>query len=230
MIMKNKITILIFTASLLFSGIFFTSCEDMLTTDSDLVIFVEDNKINSANDSIYSVIGIINLMQKVADKTILLGEMRADLSTPTQDASTDLKAIADFTADIENKYNKPQEFYAIINNCNYFIATADSAYSIKNQSIFAKELGVVKTFRAWAYMQLCQIYGEVPFYTDPILTEAQAAKNYPKRDMKFICDYFISELEPYKDIETPGYGSIGSYDSKRFYIPIRVLLGEMCLW
>ena len=74
----------------------FTSCEDMLKTDSDIVIFDEDNKLNSSNDTIYSVIGVVNLLQKVAYKTILINEMRGDLSIVNKNTSIDLQDIANF--------------------------------------------------------------------------------------------------------------------------------------
>ena len=208
----------------------FTSCEDMLKTDSDIVIFDEDNKLNSSNDTIYSVIGVVNLMQKVADKTILINEMRGDLSIVNKNTSIDLQDVANFNVQEDNKYNKPYQYYAIINNCNYFIANADSAYNKNNQSIFAKELGVIKTYRAWAYFQLANIYGEVPFYTNPILSESESIKQYPRYNMTDICNYFIDDLLPYKDINLPNYGDISGMNSKKFFIPIRLMIGDLCLW
>ena len=63
----------------------FTSCSDMLDTDSELVQFQEDNTLNHPTDSVYSVMGIVNRMQLIADRTVLLGEMRGDLvETPRQ--------------------------------------------------------------------------------------------------------------------------------------------------
>ena len=90
----------------------FTSCEDMLKTDSDIVIFDEDNKLNSSNDTIYSVIGVVNLLQKVADKTILINEMRGDLSIVNKNTSIDLQDIANFNVQEDNKFNKPHQYYA----------------------------------------------------------------------------------------------------------------------
>ena len=50
-----------------------TSCTD---SDSELVSFVEDNRLDTPNDTVYSLLGIIGKMQVVADRTILLGEFR----------------------------------------------------------------------------------------------------------------------------------------------------------
>ena len=55
------------------------SCSKMLETESDLVEFEEDHTLNHATDSVYSVMGIINKMQIIADRVVLLGEVRGDL-------------------------------------------------------------------------------------------------------------------------------------------------------
>ena len=53
-----------------------TACNDMLDTDSELVEFQEDNRLNQPTDSVYSVMGIVNRMQLIADRSVLLGTYR----------------------------------------------------------------------------------------------------------------------------------------------------------
>ena len=43
-----------------------TSCSDMMDINSDHVAFEEDNRLNNANDSIYSVMGILAQVQKAS--------------------------------------------------------------------------------------------------------------------------------------------------------------------
>lgn len=209
-----------------------TSCSDMLDTKSDMVEFEEDNHLNTPQDTLYSVMGIIREMQVIADRTVLLGEVRADLLTPMPQATTDIKEMAalDFTGD--NQYNQVSDYYAVINNCNYFIAHADTALQRLGKKIFEKEFAAVKTYRAWTYLQLAKVYGQVPLVTEPVMTEkeADAAMAMPRSGIQEICNYFISDLQPYVDTELPQYGEINSLSSTRFFIPVRVLLGEMCLW
>ena len=138
---------------------FFTSCSDLLDTKSDMIEFSEDNKLNSTSDTLYSVMGIVRGIQTIADRTLLLGDIRSDQLTVTEDAATDLKKIASFQLDTENKYNKVSDFYAIINNCNYFIENADTALYKLGTQVFEKEFAAVKTFRAWTYLQLVKNYG-----------------------------------------------------------------------
>lgn len=206
----------------------FVSCEE---TDSDLVSFVEDNKLDSPNDTLYSLMGIINKMQVVADRTVLLGELRGDLTSLTENASLDLQEIANFQAGSDNPYNNARDYYAIIQNCNYFIANADTLLTKRGYKVFEKEMAVIKTYRAWTYLQLAINYGSVPFFTEPILFEKDADPSlYPHYDVKQIADYFINDLAPYVDTDYPNYGSINLLNSRKFYIPVRVLLGDLCLW
>jgi len=93
-----------------------------------------------------------------------------------------------------------------------------------------KEYAVMKTYRAWTYLQLAQIYGSVPFVTEPILSEKQASQTYEKKDVKAIAEYFINDLKPYINTPYPTYGTIGETNAVRFFIPVRLLLGDLCLW
>ena len=210
----------------------FSSCSDLMDTDSELVEFEEDNKLQSPTDSVYSVMGIIYKMQAVADRTVILGELRSDLTTTTASASADLKAITNFQINTENAYNRISDYYAIINNCNYFLANVNKDLVKNDRKVFEAEYAVVKAFRAWTYFQLAQIYGQVPLVTEPLLTEeaARQAMTANISDMNAICSYFIDDLKPYVDTKLPTYGNINNQNAQKYFIPIRALLGDLCLW
>ncbi len=206
----------------------FASCTE---ADSDLVSFTENNTLDTPNDTVYSVLGIVNKLQKIADRTILLGELRGDLTALTEHANLDLQAIANFTADASNPYNNARDYYAIIQNCNYFLANADTNLVKQGRRVFEKEYAVVKTYRAWTYLQLAINYGSVPFYTEPLLAEKDAQPSrFPFYTVEQIADYFVNDLAPYVDVDFPSYGAVGEHNSSRFYLPVRVVLGDLCLW
>ena len=209
-----------------------SSCSDMLETSSELVEFEKDNTLNHTADSVYSVLGIINTIQTIADRTVLLGEVRGDLVITTDAASADLKRLSAFDFSQDNKYNRVSDYYAVINNCNYFLHHVDTTLERRGRKIFEREYAVVKTYRAWAYLQLAMAYGRVPLVTEPMMTEnlAREAMNQPYKDIQEICDYFISDLTPYAMTLYPDFGVIDVYDAKQFFIPVRVLLGDLCLW
>ena len=202
----------------------------MLDTDSELVEFQEDNRLQSPTDSVYSVMGIVYKMQAIADRTVLLGELRSDLTTTTDAASADLKAIVGFDITTSNAYNRISDYYAIINNCNYFLANVNKDLVKNGRKVFESEYAAVKAYRAWTYLQLAQIYGSVPLITEPLLTE-EAARNAMAQnpaDIVTVCNTLIDDLKPYIDTKLPVYG-INDY-SQKYFIPMRALLGDLCLW
>ncbi|MBR4730252.1 MAG: RagB/SusD family nutrient uptake outer membrane protein [Prevotella sp.] len=210
------------------------SCSDFFDQQSEHVVFTENNKLDNPTDSIYSVIGILNKLQSIADRTILLGEVRGDLVDITNAANSDLRDMALFNIGDDNRYNQPRDYYAIINNCNYFIANVDTALKDnRNEYIFMREYAAIKSIRAWTYLQLVLNYGSVPFLTEPILTKQDAEQNYPKYDLQAICEYFINDLAPLTDRwgnEYPRYGTIRSNASQLFYFPLNIVLGDLNLW
>ena len=223
---------------------FSVACSDFLYDDSDQVAYADRNLLTEDADTLWAVAGIMNKMQVIADRTILLGEVRGDLVTLTNDASADLRQIANFEASAssqlltpnsqlvtQNKYNRPRDYFAIINNCNYYLANADTTLrNSRNELVFMKEYAAVKAFRAWTYLQLVLNYQRVPLITEPVLSMEDAEKNFPRVDINEVCRYFIADLLPFADVETPTYGSIRSTDSKLFYYPVKVLLGDLYLW
>ncbi len=212
-------------------GLTSVSCEGLLKTDSKIVMFESENTLSQSVDTVYSVLGIIQKMQVIADRSKLFGEVRGDLVQTTDRANLDLIEIANFEVSKDNKYNSISDYYAVINNCNYYLAHADTAYIKNGERVFIKEYVAVLGFRAWTYLQMAEIYGKVPFVTEPITSGDMAdVNNYPIYDIKAIADALIDDLVPYVDQELPNYGELNGHQSKNFFIPVRLILGDLCLW
>ena len=212
-----------------------SSCEDMLEPNTDLVMFPEDNQLNVANDTMSSVIGVVSMMQKIADRTILLGLVRSDLIKVTEYASQDLKELANFNISEDNIYNRPQDYYRIINSCNYFIEHADINYKKQGISVFEKDLTAMHSFRAWAYLQLCLNYGgdgSIPFYTHFIGTqeEAETVARDSWTSKEEIYKWLIEDLKPFETTRSFDCGRVNNMNSSFFVVPVRVLLAELSLW
>ena len=214
------------------SLVFLSSCSDMMDTDSELVEFEEDNQLQNSTDSVYSVMGIIYKLQAIADRTVLLGELRGDLTTTTASATSDLKAITNFQVSTTNVYNRISDYYAVINNCNYFLTHINKDLVKNGRKVFESEYAAVKAFRAWTYLQTSLIYGSIPLITEPLLTEeaSQTAMQQTPSDLTAICNFFIDDIKPYVDTKLPTYGQIDDQNSQKFFIPVRALLGDLCLW
>ena len=65
--------------------------------------------------------------------------------------------------------------------------------------VFESEYAAVKAFRAWTYLQLVLVYGQVPLFTEPLLTEeeSQAAMRQNLSDVNAVCNYFIDDNEAF---------------------------------
>ena len=228
------------TKSIIFSGLLLatlgaatTSCEDMLSVEDEL------HTTNLApQDTVYQIMGIINRMQSLVDRTLVLGELRADLvDLDLTVAKTSLQEVMNNNITTDNEYNQISDYYAVVNACNVYLAYVDSDFVSHNQKHFEKEIQAVKVFRAWTYLELAKTYGKVPFVLDPVLVSGDAdnivANQTNRADMNQICTYFINDLLPYasKVIEVPNFGEINEYyTSSKFFIPVRLMLAELYLW
>ena len=232
----NKIAIGVVTFLLPLSSLVFSSCSDFFDQDSDYIIYADQEHLNSHVDTLYSMTGILDQLQLLADRTILLGEVRGDLVTVTNDAPADVRQIAEFNVDDDNIYNSPRDYYTVINNCNYFITHADTALkNNRDEYIFMREFAAAKAIRAWTYLQLALNYGEVRYVTQPILTKQDADNEeaYPLMDIVTLCDELINDLQPLVPAyasEYPSYLSIAGVDTRFCYFPIYIMLGELNLW
>ncbi len=219
----------------------FTACDDMLDKGNENVMYGDQNHLVNAGDTVNSYTGILYQLQRIAVRTNLLGELRGDLVDVRSNANTDIKDIAKFNVGDYNEYNDPRDYYAIINNCNYFLANADTTLqNNKYDYIFRRESEAVRCIRAWVYLQLGQVYGgNIPLVTEPILTELEAGlDSYPKVGIKEICDYFINDLAilpMQKDNNDYDYPKHSTYDQTTAppylcAIPLDLIRGDLYLW
>lgn len=209
----------------------FTGCSDMMDTGSDRVVFEDDNKLDNPNDSIYSVMGVLAKMQATADPCLLFGELRGDLMTvDTQNASIDLQQIEGFNATPANRYADKRSFYQVINNCNYIMARMDTSVVEGIDKVMMPEYAQVKTLRAWTYLQLALIYGEVNYFTKPLLSidDIDVAKNTMSLDELTLT--LIDDLEPVAEVRALDYGSVDGWNSSQFFLPVKMLLGDLYLY
>ena len=218
------------------------SCEDMFETESDHQIF--DPALDQKTDSMFYTLGILKGLQLLADQYVMTGEMRGDLTTTNMYTETDLQRLANFTADATNKYDSAYVYYRVINNCNYYLAHRDTTLRTGSRLVAIPEYAEALAVRAWAYLQLCKNYGEVPFYTDPLVSIGQANSQMETKDLRGICDALTPELIKFSGTPVPDYGEtsagvLNSSDSenpqekkvqtKNAMIPVDVILGDLFL-
>ena len=208
-----------------------TGCDSLLDVNSERNMFPENHKIDSPNDSIYSMIGIFTQLQKLADRYVVLGELRADLMDVTQNAGPELREINNLEITSDNPYNSIEDYYSVINHCNYLINNIDTALVSGGEKSLLKEYAAARAIRAWTYMQLAMNYGKAKYYSEPLLTVQSAQKQFPEYSVNELVPLLIQELEPVKSVETPGRISLGvDMSSEKLFFPIPLLLGDLYMW
>ena len=223
------IAIGILTVSLTFT----TSCEDMLTVDTG------DKSYTNANDTLYSYLGIMKCVQDVAERQVILNEVRGDLMTSTEYVTDTLHAIANFDDPEDGSCSMLDisDYYAIINNCNLYIANADTSKVKSNIKYMLPEYAQVQAIRAWTYLQLVNIYGEVPFIVEPI-DNLDVVKNFNYSGNQVNKDNLIDKflelgITRYVDTNYPNYNKYktGAVDitARLLFIPVRLVIGDMYL-
>lgn len=227
----------------------FTSCQDFMETDSDRQIF--EPKLDQKTDSMFYTLGILKSVQQAIDQYVLVNEMRGDLTEVNKYTQTDLRRLADFSADATNKYDSAYLYYRIINNCNYYIAHRDTSLRTGSRQVAMQEYAQAYAIRAWTYLQLAKTYGTVPFYTHPVTSISQANEVMETKDLQGICDALIPDLLRLANqsstlgtadttyIGVPRYGDIvaGNFNnggrktvySHRLMFPIDLVLGDLYL-
>lgn len=242
--MKAKTIFTLILAVVFTAGI--SSCEDMLKVDSKTYDYGHEM---TAQDTVYSVMGIIQKMQEIADRSVLLGEIRGDLVTVTGNQTPEITELYNYdfaNLSADNKYNRPIDYYAVINNCNYFLANVDTSLYANGENVFLKEYIPVLCFRAWTYLQMAQIYGRVYYVDKPITSGDEATSgNFRLMDIKTLAKELLVEFEKnankYPDYPLLNYGSLGGSDndegsksqkhnSKDLLIPVRLIMGDLYLW
>ncbi|MCQ2083572.1 MAG: hypothetical protein MJY58_03635 [Bacteroidaceae bacterium] len=241
--MKLK-TIITAVAAIAVAGIV-TSCEDMLKVDSKMVMYDYENNIDNPSDTVYSVMGIVSGLQKIADRTVLINELRGDLVRLTDKAAKKLSDIYNYRfdqLDDNNNLANAADYYAIINNCNFYLAKADTAKVRNGKYVFLDEYVAVLSYRAWTYLQLAQVYGKVKFVNKPILSSDVSANQFEEMDIKQLADTLLQDFEDrFLNVPLPDYGSLGgetsgdgtetsTHETRDMFIPVRVIMGDLYLW
>ena len=234
--MKRTSIILLIGSILL--GATFSSCEDMLSPESSR------HRYEVAQDTLYSYWGIIKSLQNVAERYIVLGECRGELVDGSDYVSDSIRAILDFDmdnamlADGNCRFLNARDYYHIINSCNAYLANCDTLRVTGTlQPYMLKEAAQVEAIRAWVYLQLVQVYGEVPFYTKPLLTtnEINAFMNsHESVNIDNIVDLLAPGLEKALQVELlyglPQYDNYESMcHSTKTMIPLNLILGDLYL-
>ncbi len=232
-ITRNKATL-----GALIALLCFTSCQDYLDIDPKDKLN-SDQVYNNVFDADAAVIGIYGKFMGLAEKYIILNELRADLMSPTTNADMYLQEINEHAVTKDNPYANPKDFYELINNCNDALKNfkiMDDENEI-DQSEFNERYSDIGTLRSWLYLQLAMHYGEVPYVTEPIenIDDVKDQSLYPRLPLNQLIDKLIDFTESLPYTNPYGVNSslvidVDGYNTAKFFVNKECVLGDLYLW
>jgi hypothetical protein len=215
-----------------------TSCSDFLDVQPQDKLS-GDQVYRNIYDADAAVIGVYGKFMALAEKNVILNEMRADLMTTTRNSSPYLKEISEHNVSANNPYASPKEFYVVIQNCNDVLKNFDIMLANKKftQDEYNQRYSDIGAIRSWVYLQLGIHYGSVPYITEPIetLDDVRNISKYPRLPFNELLDKLVAFTEnlPYKNLYAAGSSlviTIDGYNTDKFFINKECLLGDLQLW
>jgi len=217
--MKNIIKTYFPVIALLFA---FNACQDLLNTNSSLIAMEDEYQINNESEAQRALSGIVGELVSIADRYVLMGELRGDLMVTSEFAPSELQDIVHFRVSRESEYADKLDYYRIINNCNFLLQKLDTSLIMQNQQILLPYYVYTKTLRAWTYFQLGQVYGKAIYFTQPILDLNASLAEYTEVQLEDLVNILIDELKSHTF-------DLNNYTSD-VIIPVRILLGDLYLY
>lgn len=225
--MKNIFVSAILAASVLGC---MTSCEDMMSPKSGGYLYDDDLHLNTPNDSLYSIAGLMTKVQQLGERYVLFGELRGDMVSVSSDADLELQELSNFTTQSNDTYTRRSDFYAVINHCNWIISKMDPTVTKNNEEVLADEYAAARLYRAWTYLQLGLAYGQAEWITEPLLSLEDTEKSYPVLGLDELVRRLIDEVEPLSTEERPNFGDIDGTDARNFFLVPSLFLADLYLY
>lgn len=215
-----------------------TSCKKMFDVKPEDELDVSDMYRN-VYDADAAVIGIYGQFMGLAERYILLNELRADMLEYTDNADRYLRQLSTHSVTPDNPWASPRPFYEVILNCNDVL----KHFTIMHQENKLKDAEYMQRYadvacmRSFLYLQLGIHYGEVPYVTSPLETvdDLKNQENFPRLSFQVLLDSLISFTEalPYKEEYPSGTTlniTVDGYPTNKWFINKKCLLGDLHLW
>jgi len=123
------------------------------------------------DDADAAVLGIYGKVMGIADRLVVLNELRGDMLDVTTNASPDLIDINRQQAKKDNHWADVTPIYEVIQNCNDALYNFDIMLE-KNkltQDQYNERYSDIGAIRCWLYYQLGVQFGTIPYITKPIV-------------------------------------------------------------
>jgi hypothetical protein len=212
----------------------FQSCID--TTPEEVVAY--EDYYSGVDDADAAILGLYGQFMGLAEQVVVLNELRADLMDVTDNATPDLEEINLNIPSKNNPYANVSKFYGVIQTSNdilynYNIMLKENKMT---QPEYDERYSDVAALRCWVYLQLSNLFGKVPYITEPIIALEDLNK-YKQNELSpddlikelIRCMESLPTLENYR-LSKLIDGTIDSYSLVPFFINKKCLLGDLYLY
>lgn len=223
---------------ILIAGMSFSGCKKVFDIKPQDQLDVA-NAYQNVYDADAAVVGIYGKFMAMADRYVILNELRGDLLNYTANADEALRQISTHSVTTGNTWASPRPFYELIINCNDVLG--NFTMMLKNKRFTEDEYNQrysdIGALRSFLYLQLGIHYGEVPYVTSALtsLDEIKNTANFPRLSFSVLLDSLIrfTEALPYKELYPSGTNlniTVDGYPTQKFYVNKKVILGDLYLW
>lgn len=214
--------------------LFFNACKE-----DEFGNAVEYDKFyQNLSDADRAVLGVYAQFTTLAKQIVILNELRADYMDVTPAATPELEKLNENQIDESNEWVKPLQFYAVINSCNDVLANFDKMLAENKITLdeYNERYSDIGALRTWIYLQLLNIYGSVPYITEPLVNLSDVEKYKGQREnadqllpklidfvlkLPMLDDYIYSSLVS---------GTPNGYSLDPMFISKRLLLADLYLY
>ncbi len=197
------------------------------------------NAYQNVYDANAAVVGIYGKFMGLADRYVILNEVRGDLLSTTINANEALLQVNSHSVTAGNPYADPRPFYELIINCNDVMENFQMMLREKRLILadFNERYSDIGALRSFLYLQLGIHYGEVPYVTSSLknIDDVKNQANFPRLTFTALLDSLVrfTEALPYKELYSAGTGlniSVDGYTTDKFYVNKKCILGDLYLW
>jgi len=220
---------------LLIPSALLTSCVDT----NPMEVLNETDTFRNVADAKNSVKGLYGKVMELAEQTVVLNELRADLMDVTTNADHDLQDISYFTSRADNPYVNTVPYYSVVQNCNDMLYHFNDMLANHKftQDEYDELYSDVMTVRCWTYFQLGTLFGRVPYVTEPIqsladlkLTDASFKTLDELIPLLITCMESVPTLEQYSTASQMTTKPFNTHNLASYFLNKRCFLTELYLW
>lgn len=214
----------------------FTSCNKLLDVEPKEVVD-ESKMYRDVHDADAAISGVYGKVTGLAERYVLLNELRADLMSTTKNLDEDLRQLNEHAVQESNAYISPRPFYDVILNCNELIYNLKHMLDDKKIKIeeYNQRYSDVAALRCWVYLQLGIQYGKVPYVTNRLssLSDINAIGSMKTTEFVPLLDSLLNTMQslPFYAVYPAAASILAEVGaSAKYFVNKQALLGELHLW